>query len=77
MSKTRRSLRIAVAGVLAAATIGSAAPAYADETERCERKYERLDQRFRELEERRGWEAAADWWNEIGWPHYYERCLAP
>lgn len=39
MSISRTSLRVAVSGVLAAATIGSAAPAYAgpaDEAERCE-----------------------------------------
>jgi hypothetical protein len=80
MSISRKSLQFAVAGVLAAATIGSAAPAYAgpaDTAERCEAQYERLEDRFREIEERRGWDAAAEWWNEHGWPKYYERCLAP
>jgi len=76
MSISTRS-RLAFAGILAAATIGAAAPAQADKTERCERKLERLEQRFRQIEERRGWEAASEWWNNHGWPRYYERCLAP
>jgi hypothetical protein len=77
MSRTRKSLRVAVAGVLAAASLGAAAPAQADKAERCERKLERLEERFRQIEERRGWEAASEWWNERGWPRYYERCEAP
>jgi hypothetical protein len=76
MSLSNRA-RIAFAGVLATAALGASTPAYADKAERCERKYERLEQRFRQIEERRGWEAASRWWNEIGWPRYYERCLAP
>jgi hypothetical protein len=76
MSISNRA-RIAFAGILATAALGAAAPAQADQADRCERKYERLEQRFREIEQRRGWEAAAEWWNERGWPTYYERCLAP
>ena len=76
MSISTRS-RLAFAGILAAATIGAAAPAQAHNTERCERKLERLEQRFRQIEERRGWEAASEWWNDRGWPRYYERCVAP
>ena len=74
--------RLALAGLLAAVAISPAAPAQAhhdrpSKEERCEAKYERLEQRFREIEERRGWEAASEWWNEKGWPRYYEKCLAP
>ena len=76
MSLTR-SLRAAGVGVLAAASLATAAPAHADTADRCERKLERLELRFREIEQRRGWEAAAEWWNEHGWPRYYELCLAP
>ena len=69
--------RIALAGVLAAAALGGpAAPANAhhDKQERCERSLERLEERFRQIEARIGWEAASVWWNEIGWPRYYARC---
>ena len=76
MSLTTRS-RLAFAGVLATASIGFAAPAQADKTDRCEQRLERIEQRFRQIEERRGYDAASRWWNDIGWPRYYERCLAP
>ena len=33
-------------------------------------------ERFRVIEERRGWEAASEWWNDNAWPKYYERCEA-
>ena len=75
LSTTR--LRLALAGLLATATLGAAAPAYAGQEERCERKLERLEQRFRQIEERRGYDAASRWWNDHGWPKYYERCVAP
>jgi hypothetical protein len=77
MSLSRKPLRVAFAGLLAAAALGAAAPAHADEAERCEIRLERLEDRFRQLEERRGWYEAAEWWNDHGWPKYYERCLAP
>jgi len=77
MTTIHKRGRLAVAGILAAAALGSAAPAQADKAERCEAKYERLEQRFRQIEERRGWEAASKWWNDHGWPKYYERCEKP
>ena len=77
MSLSRIRLRAACAGVLAAASLAAAAPAQADEADRCDRKLERLEQRFREIEARRGYDAATRWWNEHGWPNYYERCVAP
>jgi hypothetical protein len=68
--------RRAVAGLVALAAFAAAAPAQAHDpsTERCEAKLERLETRFRQLEERRGYEAAAEWWNEHGWPRYYAQC---
>jgi len=77
MSLSRKPLRVAFAGLLAAATLGAAAPAHADRAERCERKLERIEQRFRQIEERRGYDAASKWWNDHAWPRYYERCEAP
>ena len=79
MTTIHRRARLAVAGILAAAALGSAAPAQAapaDNAERCEARLERIEQRFREIEERRGWEAAAEWWDQR-WARYYAHCLAP
>jgi hypothetical protein len=78
MSTIHRRGRLAVAGVLAAAALSSAAPAQAtpaDQAERCEARLERIEQRFREIEERRGWYAAAEWWDKA-WEKYYSRCVA-
>ena len=80
MTNIHRRGRLAVAGILAAAALGTAAPAQAapaDQAERCEAGLERIEHRFREIEERRGWDAAAEWWNDHAWPKYYERCVAP
>ena len=77
MTSIHKHGRLALAGVLAAAALGSAAPAQADNADRCDAKLERIEQRFREIEERRGYDAATKWWNEHGWPQYYERCVAP
>jgi hypothetical protein len=76
MTNIRTRGRIAVAGILAAAALGSAAPAQADKADRCEAKLERIEARFRVIEERRGYEAASQWWNDHAWPKYYERCVA-
>ena len=75
MPITTTRLRIAAAGLLAAAAIGSAAPAaQAHETDRCEGGVERLEQRFREIEERRGYDAAVQWW-EHAWARYHAKCV--
>jgi hypothetical protein len=80
MTTIHRRGRLAVAGILAAAALTSAAPAQAapvDGADRCEIRLERIEQRFREIESRRGYEAASEWWNDHAWPAYYERCVAP
>lgn len=79
MTTIRTRGKLALVAVLAASAIGSAAPAQADvQTARldCDAGLERLEARFREVEERRGWEAATKWWDRH-WKAYYERCLAP
>ena len=40
-------------------------------------RLERIEERFREIEDRRGYEAASEWWDERAWPTYYERCVRP
>ena len=78
MTNLHRRGRLAVAGILAAAALGAAAPvqaARADKAERCE-TVEQFEARFREIEERRGYEAAVAWWNKR-WPRYHDTCLLP
>ena len=74
MNRFRIRRRIALAGILAAAAFGSATPAYADKAERCEARLERIEDRFREIEARRGYEAATKWW-EKAWRTYHDRCV--
>ena len=71
--------RLVVATLVAAAAIGSAAPAQASNTSAradCDTRLEQLEARFRVIEERRGYEAATAWW-QVRWQVYYKRCLQP
>jgi hypothetical protein len=69
--------RLSLAAVIAAAALApataqaGAGPTPAD----CETGVERLEERFREVEERRGYEAATKWW-ETHWRVYYKRCVS-
>jgi hypothetical protein len=72
-SNTRR--RLAVAALLATAAFGSAAPAQANVAD-CDARYERLIAKFDEIVEKRGYEAAVEWW-PANWERYWERCLRP
>jgi hypothetical protein len=75
MTKSSAGRRLAVAATIVAASIGAAAPAQAAKYE-CEGGVERLEQEFREIEEKRGYDAATKWWYKV-WPKYHERCIAP
>jgi hypothetical protein len=71
--------RLILTSVVAAATIGSAVPAQgsADASRAdCDARLERIEARFRVIEERRGYEAASAWW-QVRWQAYYNRCLKP
>ena len=68
--------RFALAAVLAAAAFSPVSPAQADKADRCEQKLERLEERFREIEAKRGYEKATQWW-EHAWQRYWERCERP
>ena len=75
MSNVIKRRRIAVAGLLAAAAIGTAAPTPADAHKyRCEGAVERLEAKFREIEERRGYDKAVKWWDKA-WARYHDRCV--
>jgi len=79
MRRFNHRRRLIVASLVAAATVGSAAPAQASaDASRadCDARLERIEARFRVIEERRGYEAASAWW-QVRWQNYYERCLQP
>ncbi len=73
--------RATLAGILAVTALAAPAAAQADAGTAtridCDARYERLLDRFRTIEERRGWDEASEWWNEHGWPRFYDRCLRP
>ena len=69
--------KLAFAGVLAAAAIGSAAPAQADTSATpadCDARVERLEDQFYAMADRRSYEAAADWW-DARWHAVYTSCF--
>ena len=74
MDKANRRRRFALAALLATAAIGSAAPAQASTD--CDARLDQVETQFRQIEEARGWEAAAEWWQKR-WYAYYQHCLAP
>ena len=75
MSNVIRNRRLAVAGLLAAAAIGTAAPTPADAHKyRCDGAVERLEAKFRQIEERRGYDKAVKWWDKA-WKRYHDRCV--
>jgi hypothetical protein len=75
--------RAALAGLLATAALGTATAGQAQaqpakETptaEQCEQRLQDLEARFRVIEAKRGWDAAADWWQKR-WAVYYDTCIA-
>jgi hypothetical protein len=77
MTITRIRRRIALAGLLAVAATGSASPAHADvdtSAQDCDTRLVRLEAQFRDMEERHGWDAAAEWW-QARWHAYFESCV--
>jgi hypothetical protein len=75
MSMTGTRRRLALAALLATAAIGSAAPASANvQPLDCDERLERIEDRFRQIEERRGYEAATEWWYKR-WEAYHKRCV--
>ncbi len=67
--------RLAFAGILAAAAIGSAAPAQADAPAKdCDARVEKLEAQFYDMADRRSYEAASEWW-EARWHAVYTSCV--
>ena len=70
-----RSRRLAIAGVAVAAALGAAGSAQAEPSaEHCDARQDKLYEQFRDMEERHGWESAADWW-QARWKAYYQSCV--
>lgn len=74
MSKFRSRRRaVAFAGLLAAASIGAAAPAQAAE-DHCDVRLDRLVEQFYAQADQHGYEAATEWWGPR-WKAYHQSCV--
>jgi len=77
MTNIVRRPSLALAGVLAAAAVASAAPAtaHADApAEGCAARLDNLEAQFYEMADRRSYEAASDWW-QARWHAYFQSCV--
>jgi hypothetical protein len=68
-----RSRRLAIAGVTVAAALGAAGTAQAAPVD-CEGGAEAVEQQFREIEAKKGYDAAVKWWDGA-WSKYHDRCV--
>ena len=72
---TRIRSRLAIAGVVAAAALGSAGSAQAaPPAEHCDARLDKLVAQFYDMADRRSYEAATEWW-EARWHAYHESCV--
>ena len=72
---TRIRSRLAIAGVVAAAALGSAGSAQASPSaEHCDARLDDLVAQFYDMADRRSYDAATEWW-EARWHAYYESCV--
>jgi hypothetical protein len=67
-----RSRRLAIAAVTVAA-LGAGGTAQATPVD-CAGGAEQLEQQFRELEAKKGYDAAVKWWDGA-WRKYHDRCV--
>ena len=73
LSRSRR--RLAIAGAVAAATLGAVAPAQAaPAAERCDARLDKLEAQFYDMADRRSYEAASEWW-DARWHAYFQSCV--
>jgi len=69
--------RLALVATLAAAAIGSAAPAHADvdtTSADCDARLTKLVDQFYDMADRRGYEPATEWW-QARWHAYFQSCI--
>jgi len=72
-TRTRRSA--ALAGAIAVAALGSAGSAQAaPSAEHCDARLDKLEAQFYDMEDRRGYEAASEWW-DARWHAYFQSCV--
>ena len=69
-----RARRVALAAVLSVAAVGAAVPAAQADPVDCDVRLERLEAQFYEMADRRGYEAASEWW-QARWHAYYQSCV--
>ena len=75
MTLHRSRRRLAIAGVMAAAALGSAGSAQAaPSAEHCDARLDKLEAQFYDMADRRSYEAASEWW-QARWHAYYESCV--
>jgi len=68
-----RSPRLAIAGITVAAALGTGGAAQATPVD-CEGGAEQLEQQFRQIEDKKGYDAAVKWWDGA-WRKYHDRCV--
>jgi hypothetical protein len=68
-----RSRRLAIAGITVAAALGTGGTAQAAPVD-CAGGAEQLEQQFRQIEEKKGYDAAVKWWDGA-WRKYHDRCV--
>jgi hypothetical protein len=72
---TRIRSRLAIAGVVAAAALGSTGSAQAaPSAEHCDARLDKLVAQFYDMADRRSYEDAAEWW-QARWHAYFESCV--
>lgn len=68
-----RSRPLAIAGITVAAALGAGGTAQSAPVD-CERGAEQVEQQFREIEAKKGYDAAVKWWDGA-WRKYHDRCV--
>ena len=77
MNRSNVRRRLSLGALLLAAAVGSAAPAHADTDGTpadCDVRVERLEAQFYEMADRRGYDAASEWW-QARWQAYFNSCV--
>ena len=68
-----RSRRLAIAGITVAAALGAGGTAQATPVD-CAGGAEQVVEQFREIEAKKGYDAAVKWWDGA-WRKYHDRCV--
>jgi len=75
MILTRSRRRLAIAGAVAAAALGSAGSAQAaPSAEHCDVRLDKLEAQFYDMADRRSYDAASEWW-DARWRAYFQSCV--